>query len=129
MAKIKAVATYLQMPHIVKTSDGEIYQLSYVDKVGRFRKSKLLLPKKHNGSLYYRIGKQRLSEHKLQALEVKYFRVINLNSKSDFKKNKTKKRYERKPKLGTQSKVPENSPRPFGDSGQRSVVRIDYTLV
>lgn len=73
--------TYDDLPVLVKSEDDKIYQLSYYDTVGRFRRYKLLEPKNHNGSPYYRVGGVRYSEYKLQSLEKRCIKTIDLNKK------------------------------------------------
>ena len=69
---------YDKLKNIVKTDDGKLYQLSYYDKKNRFKKYKLLEPKEHNGSLYYRINGKRYSEFKLNSLEKRAYKTIKL---------------------------------------------------
>ena len=80
MLKITVKSVYDGLP-IVMSEEGKIYQLNYYDRLGRFRKYKLLDSKLHNGSLYYRICGKRYSEYKLQAIEIKSKRKINLDKK------------------------------------------------
>lgn len=79
---VNAIKIYEDLPIIIKTDDNKIYQLNYYDKCGRFRKYKLLEPKEHNGSLYYRIDGVRYSEYKLLTMEKKCMRTIDLSKKT-----------------------------------------------
>jgi hypothetical protein len=73
--------TFDDFPHIVQTEDGKIYQLSYIDRLGRLRRYKELKPTNHNGSFYYIIDRNRYSEYKLLAFSKKCYKKINLNKK------------------------------------------------
>lgn len=64
---------------LVKTEDGILYQLSYYDTKKRLKKYKVIEPKEHNGSIYFRINGSRYSEYKLKTMEIKVYKKINLN--------------------------------------------------
>lgn len=78
---IIVIKTFENFPHIVQTEDRKIYQLSYIDSIGRLRKYKELKPTNHNGSLYYIIDRNRYSEYKLLAFSKKCYKKIDLNKK------------------------------------------------
>jgi hypothetical protein len=82
MSEITIKKIYDDLPIIVKADDDKIYQLNYYDRSGKFRRCKLLEPKEHNGSLYYRIDGIRYSEYKLLSMERKCIKRINLAKKT-----------------------------------------------
>ena len=69
------------LPQIVQSEDGKIFQLNYIDVIGRFRRFKELKPTKHNGSLYYRIERGRYSEYRLLSMSKKCYKRIDLTKK------------------------------------------------
>jgi hypothetical protein len=79
MEEIIIIRQYENLPHIVKSENGDIYQLSYYDTKKRIKQYKILIPKEHNGSIYYRINGSRYSDYKLKTLEIKVYKRINLN--------------------------------------------------
>jgi hypothetical protein len=79
MEEIVVIREYDDLPYIVKSEDGQIYQLSYYDTKKRLKQYKVLIPKNHNGSMYYRIEGQRFSEYRLKTMERKVYKRINLN--------------------------------------------------
>lgn len=79
MEEIVVIREYDDLPYIVKSEDGKIYQLSYYDTKNRLKQYKVLIPKNHNGSMYYRIEGQRFSEYRLKTMERKCYKRINLN--------------------------------------------------
>jgi hypothetical protein len=79
--EIIVIKIFDDFPHIVQTEDNKIYQLSYIDSIGRLRKYKELKPTKHNGSLYYIIDRNRYSEYKLLAFSKKCRKRIDLTKK------------------------------------------------
>lgn len=79
MEEIVVIREYDDLPYIVKSEDGQIYQLSYYDTKKRLKQYKVLTPKNHNGSMYYRIEGQRFSEYRLKTMERKVYKRINLN--------------------------------------------------
>ena len=79
MEEIIVIREYDDLPYIVKSEDGQIYQLSYYDTKKRLKQYKVLIPKNHNGSMYYRIEGQRFSEYRLKTMERKVYKRINLN--------------------------------------------------
>ena len=79
MEEIIVIREYDDLPYIVKSEDGQIYQLSYYDTKYRLKQYKVLIPKNHNGSMYYRIEGQRFSEYRLKTMERKVYKRINLN--------------------------------------------------
>ena len=50
-----------------------------MDTKKRIKQYKILIPKEHNGSIYYRINGSRYSDYKLKTLEIKVYKRINLN--------------------------------------------------
>ena len=81
MVEIITKKVYDELPILVKAEDDKIYQLNYYDSIGRFRRYKLLEPKNHNGSPYYRVGGVRYSEQRLVSLEKRCIKTIDLNKK------------------------------------------------
>jgi hypothetical protein len=81
MPEITIKRIYDDLPHIVMSEDDKMYQLSYYDKLGRFKSYKVLEKTNHNGSLYYRIDGIRYSEYKLASIEKRVIKKINLNKK------------------------------------------------
>jgi len=79
--KIIITQVYDEIPIIVKSEDGKIYQLNYYDALGRFRKHKIITPQEHNGSLYYRVDGIRYSEQKLKTMEKDCMKKINIKKK------------------------------------------------
>lgn len=77
--EIVIINEYENLPYIVKSENGELYQLSYYDTKKRIKKYKVLIPKQHNGSLYYRINSERYSDYRLKTLEIRVYKRINLN--------------------------------------------------
>ena len=81
MSEITIKRIYEDLPHIVMSEEGAIYQLSYYDKLGRFKRYKIIEKSNHNGSFYYRIDGVRYSEYKLASIEKRVIKKINLNKK------------------------------------------------
>lgn len=81
MSEITIKRIYEDLPHIVMSENGDLYQLSYYDKLGRFKRYKIIEKKNHNGSLYYRIDGVRYSEYYLATIEKIVIKRINLNKK------------------------------------------------
>ena len=79
MEEIVVIREYDDLPYIVQSEDGQIYQLSYYDTKKRLKQYKVLIPKNHKGSMYYRIEGQRFSEYRLKTMERKVYKRINLN--------------------------------------------------
>jgi len=79
--EITVTKVFEDLPHVVQAEDGKMYQLNYVDKVGRLRHFKELKPKEHNGSLYYRIERDRYSEYRLQIIAKDCHKKIDLKKK------------------------------------------------
>jgi len=79
--EIIVVKMFSELPNIVKTNEGKLYQLSYIDTIGRLRTFKELKPTIHNGSMYYRIERERYSEFKLNTMAKKCYKIIDLNKK------------------------------------------------
>jgi hypothetical protein len=78
MEKITIKSEYKDLPYIVRSEDGQVYQLSYYDSMKRLIKWKIIEPKEHNGSLYYRIDGIRYSDYKLKTLEKRVCKKVNL---------------------------------------------------
>jgi hypothetical protein len=81
MSEITIKRTYDDFPHIVMSENGDLYQLSYYDKLGRFKPYKIIEKTTHNGSQYYRIDGVRYSEYKLATIEKRVIKRIDLNKK------------------------------------------------
>jgi hypothetical protein len=79
--EIIVVKMFEDLPQIVQSEDGKIFQLNYIDSIGRFRCFKELKPKEHNGSSYYRIDRDRYSEYRLQAIAKSCYKKIDLTKK------------------------------------------------
>jgi hypothetical protein len=79
--EIKVVKMFRDLPNIVQSDDGRLYQLSYIDSLGRLRRFKELTPTVHKGSMYYRIDRDRYSEFKLGTMAKKCYKVIDLSQK------------------------------------------------
>lgn len=77
--EIIIIRKYDNIPLLVKSEDGTFYQLSYYDTKNRLKMFKIVEPKQHNGSSYFRVNSQRYSEYKLKTLEIKTYKKINLN--------------------------------------------------
>ena len=74
---IKVIRKFKDLPHIYETEDKKIIQLAFWDKSGKLRRFREIKPKKHNGYVYYRIDKQRISPFKLEILSKPYVKEIN----------------------------------------------------
>jgi hypothetical protein len=81
MSQITIRKIYEDLPHIVMSEDGSLYQLNYYDRLGRFKRYKIIEKSNHNGSMYYRIDGIRYSEYKLASIEKRAFKRINLSKK------------------------------------------------
>jgi hypothetical protein len=79
--EIVVVKTFNDLPNIVQSNEGKLYQLSYIDAMGRLRRFKELKPKEHHGSMYYRIERDRYSEFKLATISKRCYKVIDLSKK------------------------------------------------
>ena len=75
---IQAIRTFHTLPHVYQTVDNKIMQLSYYDSRGRLISFREIKPKQHMGRIYYRIGKERYSELKLETLAKPCKKKINL---------------------------------------------------
>lgn len=81
MSEIIVRKIYEDLPHIVMSEDGSLYQLNYYDKLGRFKRYKIIEKSNHNGSMYYRIDGTRYSQYKLASIEKRAYKRINLSKK------------------------------------------------
>ena len=81
MSEIIVRKIYEDLPHIVMSEDGSLYQLNYYDKLGRFKRYKVIEKSNHHGSMYYRIDGNRYSEYKLASIEKRAYKRINLSKK------------------------------------------------
>jgi len=79
--EIVVVKMFEDLPQVVQSEDGKIYQLNYIDNIGRFRCFKELIAKEHNGSLYYTIERNRYSAYRLQSIAKSCYKRIDLTKK------------------------------------------------